>query len=78
MNPEEEGAYEEASIPLTAKFYSLDTLSYVPTYHFAAQREWPKDLYVIPNYCFAADASEVELALSYEHTEYKWGALLVS
>lgn len=65
-------AYEEASIHLTAKFYSLDTLSYVPTYHFAARREWPKDLYVIPNYCFATDASNVEIALSYEHTKYKW------
>ena len=65
-------AYEEARIPLTAEFYPLDTLSYVPTYHFAARQEWPKDLYVIPSYCFATDALEVELIISHEHTAYKW------
>jgi dihydroneopterin triphosphate diphosphatase len=65
-------AFEEAHIPILTPLFALQTTSTVPVFHFKARHLWPKDLYVIPNYCYAADCSAIELALSYEHTEYKW------
>ena len=65
-------SFEEANIPETAKYFRLKTTSSVPIYHFTARDLWPKDLYVIPNYCFAVDGSDIEIVLSYEHSEYRW------
>ncbi len=65
-------AFEEASIPASAKYFRLKMMSHVPVYHFAARNTWPKDLYVIPNYCFAVKCSGIEFTLSSEHSEYRW------
>jgi len=65
-------AFEEANIPNTAKYFGLKTMSFVPVFHFTARYLWPKDLYVIPNYCFSVDGSDVEIVLSFEHSEYRW------
>jgi dihydroneopterin triphosphate diphosphatase len=65
-------AFEEANIPPSTPFFALQTMSMVPVFHFKARDLWPKDLFVIPNYCFAADCSTIAFELSDEHTEYKW------
>ena len=65
-------AFEEASIPSSANFYMLQTTASVPVYHFEARHLWTSNQYVIPAHYFAASASDVEIALSQEHTEYKW------
>ena len=63
---------EEAGIPSSADLFMLGTTASVPTFHFKARHLWPKGLYVIPAYYFAVRASDVEIALSHEHTEYRW------
>jgi dATP pyrophosphohydrolase len=65
-------AYEEANIPVSAIYLMLATLTFVPVYHFEAQRFWGKSLLVIPVYYFAVDASLVEISLSHEHTIFQW------
>jgi len=64
---------EEAGVPKAVRYYRLQTTSSIPTYHFAARKEWPKDLYVIPEYAYAVDCTNIELKLSHEHTEIAWG-----
>jgi dihydroneopterin triphosphate diphosphatase len=65
-------AFEEAHISQATRFFALQTTTMIPVFHFKARQLWPKNLYVIPNFCYAADCSGLELALSSEHTEYKW------
>ncbi len=65
-------AYEEANIPLSAKYFMLKTTASIPVYHFAASHTWPKNQYVIPEYCFAVEYAGFEISLSHEHSEYKW------
>ena len=65
-------AFEEAGIPESAIYFKLKTMCYVPVFHFAARSIWPKNLYVVPIYCFAVDISDIEIVLSSEHSEYRW------
>jgi dihydroneopterin triphosphate diphosphatase len=65
-------AFEEAQIPPATRFFALQTTTMIPVFHFKAREFWPKDLYVIPNFCYAADCSGLKLTLSSEHTDYKW------
>lgn len=65
-------AWEEAGIPEKAPFYALASLASVSVSHFAARVDWPKGLYVIPEYSFAVDATDAEIQLSEEHSEYAW------
>ena len=65
-------AEEEARIPPSARFLELQTVASIPTCHFRARLYWPEDLYVIPEYCFAVDASGMEFGLSREHTRVEW------
>jgi len=39
---------------------------------FDAVKDWPNDLYVIPEYSFAIDCTGHEIKISSEHTEYRW------
>lgn len=55
-------------IPLT-RLQSMDT---VPIAAFRHQAHWPTDLYVVPQYTFAGDATGLEITLSAEHHEYRW------
>jgi len=52
--------------------YPLSSISSVPGNVFAARRHWPKDLYVIPVYTFAIEATSREIQLSHEHTAHQW------
>ncbi|MDD5529440.1 MAG: NUDIX pyrophosphatase [bacterium] len=63
---------EETGIKKDIKFFLLKTKSSIPVYHFAAQKYWPKDLYVIPGYYYAINGSDTKIVLSDEHSEYKW------
>jgi len=65
-------AFEEAKIPTSAKYFRLRAMDMVPVYHFPARKLWPKDIYVIPNYCFGVESSNVDIILSVEHTAFKW------
>ena len=64
--------YEEAGVSRSSPFYRLQATFSVPTSYFAARDRWPRDLYVIPEYCFAVDVQETTINLSHEHTEFRW------
>lgn len=65
-------AIEEAGVPSDASFYELATTCSVPVCFFAERATWPADLFVIPEYAFAVDCSNLELVLSDEHSELVW------
>jgi dihydroneopterin triphosphate diphosphatase len=46
----------------------------VPAYLFRDRRPWGPDTYVIPQRAFGVRLSGHEIALSEEHTEYRWAA----
>ena len=50
----------------------LDSLSTVPKSCFAAADSWSDEALVIPEHCFAVDASDRDISLSNEHTEFRW------
>jgi len=66
-------AHEEAGIPLKSKYFKLDSIATVPANVFKAHESWGKDVYVIPEHCFAVEVSNKEIFLSAEHDEYQWG-----
>ena len=65
-------AFEEAALPSSVALYQLQAMDTVPVIHFAARDSWPSDLYVVPQFSFGADATDVDLAGSCEHTEFEW------
>jgi dihydroneopterin triphosphate diphosphatase len=65
-------AFEEANIPATQLYTRLQTECSIPTYHFAARKNWSKNLLVIPEYSFGVDCTGLSLEISREHLEYKW------
>ncbi len=65
-------AFEEATMPQSAKYFMLKTAVSIPVSAFEARHLWPKDQYVILGHYFAVEAHEIEIVLSYEHTEYRW------
>jgi dATP pyrophosphohydrolase len=67
-------ASEEAGIGPGVPIYLLKTLSSVPVYHFSESVNWSKELYVIPQVCFAIDVGDDELKISEEHSAFKWAS----
>jgi dihydroneopterin triphosphate diphosphatase len=65
-------SFEEGGIPCDSQFYRLDTYFNVPKCHFSVTEHWPKDLYCVPNYCFAVRLQNREIIISGEHSESKW------
>ncbi|HMS34439.1 MAG TPA: NUDIX pyrophosphatase [Ignavibacteria bacterium] len=61
---------EEAGI-VSGEIIQLDTVSSVPKSYFRSHAG-RKDIYVIPEYCFAVKLKCEEIKLSAEHTEYIW------
>lgn len=49
--------------------YERDT---VPADCFEARKYWPADIYVVPQYFYAARAEGLDVFLSQEHTEFRW------
>ncbi len=62
---------EESGLPLALKLFSLDSVCMVPRHHFRFAA-WPEDILVIPEFCFAVDATAHGIKLSKEHSEYVW------
>lgn len=65
-------AREEACIPTDSRFVRLDTTASVPVTGFEDSRLWGESVYVIPEYCFGVDCTGHDIAVSYEHTEFRW------
>jgi dATP pyrophosphohydrolase len=61
---------EEAGIK-AKDIIQLDTVSSVPKTYFKSHAD-SKDIYIIPEYCFAVKLTGEEIKLSGEHTEYNW------
>ena len=57
---------------IAGPLYALQSNARVPTASFAAREHWPDDLYVIPEYHFAVEASAPQATLSDEHTACAW------
>ena len=69
-----EGAAREASEELGQSFVlvaRLDSQSSVPANHFRSHIDWPSDLFVVPEYSFAARIDD-PIVLSEEHSRGKW------
>jgi len=63
---------EEIGVEASGRLFRLDSMAMVPKSCFAAADSWGPAVYVIPEYCFAIDASDAVLVLSGEHTEARW------
>lgn len=68
-------SFEEAGLKSLNKFYQLVSTFYVPADCISenCRQHWDKDIFVIPEYCFAVNISSSNMKLSVEHTEYFWG-----
>ena len=65
---------EEAGLASSALYYRLQSCSSIPTCFFEDRKYWPNEIYVIPEYAFAVDCTEIEIVLSIEHSEIIWGS----
>jgi len=65
-------AQEEAGIPLAASLLPLQASFTVPVTEFREGYRWGEDLFVVPVHCFGLRVDRPALALSHEHTEYRW------
>jgi dATP pyrophosphohydrolase len=65
---------EETGLPGTGRVYELDMVSGVEKTCFAASKNWPGQLYIVPKHYFAVDVSTETAAirLSHEHHEFRW------
>ncbi len=64
----------ETGLSGTSPMYKLDMISGVEKACFAASKNWPGRLYIVPKHYFAVDAGEEAAAirLSHEHREFRW------
>jgi dATP pyrophosphohydrolase len=65
-------ASEELGLPVQVVI-RLQSMATVPVKFFKARSYWPQDLYVVPEYAFAADCTGQDIRLSGEHHEVVWG-----
>lgn len=65
---------EEAGVSSDAPLYALQSRSSIPVSAFASRRDWPADLWVVPEHAFALDCTGQTLRLSDEHNELVWGS----
>jgi dATP pyrophosphohydrolase len=63
---------EEAGIGSSAKFLRLDTMESVPVTTLKDSPLWGEDVYVVPQYCFGVDGSDLEIMISHEHSAFGW------
>lgn len=64
-------AWEEAGISGPLEWTALDSQASIPRTAFP-DAEWPSDVYVVPEFCFAVDVGAAELRLSGEHGQFAW------
>lgn len=66
-------AYEEAHISFDEKYDALETKCSISTECFRKARlEWGEDCLVIPEHCFAVEATDAKIEISNEHTSSEW------
>ena len=66
-------AYEEAHISPDAKYAVLETTCSISTECFQkARRIWGETCLVIPEHCFAVEATGADIKISREHTCFEW------
>ncbi|MDO7411996.1 NUDIX domain-containing protein [Acinetobacter baumannii] len=64
---------EELGIEKLAKLHKLSSITSIPSYHFKDSEKWGIDHLVIPEYSFGLDCTGIDVFLSKEHVELKWG-----
>jgi len=64
-------AWEEAGIAGTLEWTALDARASIPRTAFP-DADWPSDVYVVPELCFAVNVGVAELRLSVEHGQFAW------
>lgn len=64
--------FEETGITPSIDFLQLNTIESIPITAFTDSHIWGKDVYVIPQYCFGFNATDFEIKISNEHSEYGW------
>lgn len=62
---------EECGIPLSNTYFALDSLSTIPVENVCGFK-WGPDVLVVPEHSFAVQMDSPEIALSTEHSEYRW------
>ena len=50
----------------------LDSKTTIPVVNVTGTYTWGKDVFVVPEYAFAVNATNFQIKLSNEHTEFKW------
>lgn len=65
-------ATEELGLDRPTPLYPLQTTASIPARFFADRDGWPAGTYVIPEYAFATDLTDVEITISHEHTAVQW------
>jgi dihydroneopterin triphosphate diphosphatase len=63
---------EETGLDLGDAIFQLQTVNSVGVHHFSDSWRWGDDVYVIPQYCFAAPVLQDEIRLSHEHKDVRW------
>ncbi|MEU9397034.1 NUDIX pyrophosphatase [Streptomyces sp. NPDC048324] len=65
-------AREELGLDEAVALYPLQTTASIPARFFADRDSWPAGTYVVPEYAFAADLTDIEIKLSDEHSAVQW------
>lgn len=64
---------EETSINIKKEDLTvLDSKATIPVVNVTGTYTWGKDVFVVPEYAFAVNATNFQIKLSNEHTEFKW------
>jgi len=64
--------FEESGISKASKFIQLDTITTMPVIAVTGKFTWGENVFVIKEYCFGVDATNIQIKLSDEHLNYKW------
>ncbi|WP_347343498.1 NUDIX hydrolase [Jatrophihabitans telluris] len=62
---------EELTLKHAVPVFRLDSVSSIPAYHFD-RSSWALDMYVVPEFAFAADLTGQQVRLSDEHSALRW------
>ena len=63
--------FEETGLK-TKNLQKLQYYTHVPKTEFKAHKNWPEDIFVIPEYYFSYEVSNENISFSNEHSEFRW------
>ena len=72
MDAAKREANEEAGIDYNAQYMKLDCTCTIPVEFVTGKFSWGNDVYVVKEYTFGVDVTDVNILLSDEHDEVKW------